>query len=88
MRNAILPGGRVESDRGGHQPVGLVDHHQAWLVTNANVAGWVPRTNKRWAQFCNNPAVGLTTEGFGVNEQESCCSTRDDGARASAASAS
>lgn len=35
---------------------------------NANFAAWVPQTSKRWTQFCDNTAVGLTTDGFRVNE--------------------
>ena len=39
---------------------------------NANFGGWVPRANKPWTQFCDNAAVGLTAEGFRVNQQEPC----------------
>ena len=38
---------------------------------NANFAGWVPRTSKRWRKFCDDTAVGLTAKGFRVNAQES-----------------
>ena len=45
----------VDSDRG--QP-GL----------NANFAGWVPRTSKRWRQFRDHAAACLTAKGFRVTE--------------------
>ena len=50
----------------------LVDSASGRPGLAANFAGWVPRTNKRWTQFCDNTAVGLTAEGFRVNEQEPC----------------
>jgi hypothetical protein len=50
----------------------LVDSASGRPGLNANVAGWVPRTSKRWRQFRDDTAVGLTAEGFRINEQSAC----------------
>jgi len=47
----------------------LVDSASGRPGLSANFAGWVPKTSRRWRQFCDDTAVGLTRQGFRVNEQ-------------------
>jgi hypothetical protein len=50
----------------------LVDSASGRPGLDANFCGWVPRTNRRWTQFCKTTAVGFTAAGFRVNKQEPC----------------
>ena len=48
----------------------LVDSANGRPGIAANFTGWVPRTTRRWTQFRDDTAAGLTADGFRVNAQE------------------
>jgi hypothetical protein len=50
----------------------LVDSASGRPGINANFAGWVPQTSKRWTQFCGDTAVGLAAKGFRTRPLEPC----------------
>ena len=47
----------------------LVDSASGRPGISANFGGWVAQTNKRWTQFCDDTVVGLTEQGFRVDEK-------------------
>lgn len=50
----------------------LVDSASGRPGIDANFGGWVPRTSKRWTQFRDDTAVGLTAEGFRAAPPKLC----------------